>query len=128
VLTLLLCVQTFITKPAYLSALLCCCLCSALQCPLTSSLFVEPVASKVCSHVFSKAAILNHIKICTKDRRDCKCPVAGCGRIIAAKDLEVHERTVDALKLQTLKVKAERQDDAEDEVCTALSTVRLEVF
>jgi Zinc-finger of the MIZ type in Nse subunit len=87
-----------------------------LQCPLTGSLFVEPVASKVCSHVFSKAAIMQHIKICAKDKRDCKCPVPGCGRIIAGKDLEEHGPTVDALKLQALKVKEERRADSDDEV------------
>jgi SUMO ligase MMS21 Smc5/6 complex component len=89
---------------------------SVLQCPLTGSLFVEPVAAKVCSHVFSKAAIMQHIKICAKDKRDCKCPVPGCGRIIASKDLEEHGPTVDALKLQALKVKEERRADSDDEV------------
>ena len=65
-----------------------------LKCPITMTLFQDPMRSKVCVHVYSKTAIFEMIR---RNRGATDCPVAGCDKIITEFSLErdrVMERRV----------------------------------
>lgn len=55
------------------------------MCPLTRELLADPVTSTACSHTYSRAAIMQHIRNTSRRGGGAPCPVAGCrGRITAA--------------------------------------------
>ena len=65
-----------------------------LKCPLTLLLFVDPLRSKKCPHVFSKVAIESMIQ---SSNGRCECPIPGCEQVLTLRDLQpdrVMERRV----------------------------------
>jgi len=91
---------------------------STLKCPITQSFLEHPVKHVKCGHVFSRDAILQHI------RNDKRCPVPGCatGNIRPEElkaDAEIAREVQRAKRLQEIQQKALSQQaidmDAEDE-------------
>ena len=75
---------------------------ATLKCPLTQDILEDPYKSKVCSHVFSKRAIENHLR-----RGPKHCPVAGCGKTIQLNDLEEDLETAYMVKRLKNQVRKE---------------------
>eukprot|EP00546_Thalassionema_frauenfeldii_P004282 CAMPEP_0178910296 /NCGR_PEP_ID=MMETSP0786-20121207/9018_1 /TAXON_ID=186022 /ORGANISM="Thalassionema frauenfeldii, Strain CCMP 1798" /LENGTH=249 /DNA_ID=CAMNT_0020582531 /DNA_START=23 /DNA_END=768 /DNA_ORIENTATION=+ len=48
----------------------------SLKCPLTASLYEDPVKSRVCNHVYSRQALQQYMQ--SRRGRNVPCPVAGC--------------------------------------------------
>lgn len=76
-----------------------------LKCPLTLLLFVEPMRSKKCPHVFSKAAIFSMIQ---GNRGRCECPIPGCEQILTTNDLQPD-------RVMARRVREEEEDVVEGE-------------
>ena len=85
-----------------------------LICPITKQTLVSPVRSNKCGHVYSKEAILLHIKNIKKKGRNLpSCPVAGCSHTVDLNDLE---RDVDIERqLKRKKIHLDKEDDVDDE-------------
>ncbi|CAM9509251.1 unnamed protein product [Ectocarpus fasciculatus] len=80
----------------------------SLKCPLTSSTFVDPVKNTVCGHTYGKKAILNHIRVGTKNGANSdgvSCPVAACNHKVLKANLAPDKdmmRRVSAARLSPL--------------------------
>ena len=85
----------------------------------------DPVKSTACGHCFSRQGILQHIKTCKKDRKECLCPMPGCNNPIQEAQLEVDvglqriikrvKRRQEAEEQQRKQSQAMDDDDEEDE-------------
>ncbi|XP_068452470.1 E3 SUMO-protein ligase NSE2 [Clinocottus analis] len=49
------------------------------SCPLTQVVMVNPMKNKKCNHHYDEAAILGLIKTKQSQKKNCRCPVVGCG-------------------------------------------------
>lgn len=92
----------------------------SLKCPITASLYEEPLRNKVCGHVYSKAGIMQMLRA-----RQTNCPVAGCrNRQVTMEQLEDDMETAMKVKRQRRREETERQqrasqaiyDDSDEEV------------
>jgi hypothetical protein len=73
-----------------------------LKCPLSLTLFVDPVKNKVCGHVYSKNAIIQHLK------RSKVCPLSGCTNThVTQSQLEVDMETAQLVRRERAR-EAER--------------------
>eukprot|EP00903_Cladosiphon_okamuranus_P010287 g9738.t1 len=86
---------------------------ASLKCPCTSTTFVDPVKSKVCSHTYSRAAIANHIKIGSKGS-GARCPVAGCSHKVALTDLVKDKDMERRLRIESNTRQTGPEQDAEE--------------
>lgn len=83
-----------------------------LMCPITRKLLVEPVKNPVCGHLYSKEAILAHMK--ANKRKGTKCPVAGCAADVTQleEDREVSYRVErEAKRANSSKRKRKARND-----------------
>ena len=94
----------------------------SMKCPITLMLFVEPVKSTRCPHVFTKTAITEMIQR-SKGRKAVQCPVAGCDKILSADDLvpdKVMERRLeregDSGDENAMEGEALSEDEAQNDV------------
>jgi SUMO ligase MMS21 Smc5/6 complex component len=87
-----------------------------LICPLTKQTLVEPIRSTKCGHVYSKAAIMAHIKNTKKKGGGTGCPVAGCSHTV---DISILERDID-VERQLKRRKVHEEEDEEEEGYTQL--------
>ena len=86
-----------------------------LKCPITATLFENPVKNKVCGHVYSRAGIQQVIK-----NKKTTCPIAGCtNNRLSMQQLEEDEETKMAVhrfkKKEELAKKKRALDDEADE-------------
>jgi len=82
---------------------------SALKCPITGILFEDPVKSRVCHHIYSKAGIQQMFR--NKKR---KCPVSGCANQLIT-DAQLDPDLVMAMKVKAYK-RRQKQKSYEDNV------------
>ena len=87
----------------------------ALKCPITATLFEDPVKNKVCGHTYSRAGIQQVIK-----NRKTTCPIAGCkNNRLSVNQLETDEEMKMAVhrfkKKEELAKKKRAMDDEADE-------------
>lgn len=79
----------------------------ALKCPIMGTLIEEPLKSKLCGHVYSKAGIYQHL-ISSK-----KCPIAGCNNSqLTKQQLEPDHETEMKVRRQRRREEQERQHRA----------------
>lgn len=86
----------------------------SLKCPCTSAIFVDPVKNRVCGHTYSRAAILNHIKIGSKKQGGASCPVAGCSHKITASELVEDKDMKRRLRIESNTQDTKPEQDAEE--------------
>jgi SUMO ligase MMS21 Smc5/6 complex component len=78
------------------------------KCPLTLTTFVSPVQSVLCGHIYSKTAVLQHIKIAKNGGAEPSCPVAGCRHLLSKGALE--DTIVPTLQVQQAQGSADVHD------------------
>ncbi|KAF8326967.1 zinc-finger of the MIZ type in Nse subunit-domain-containing protein [Cantharellus anzutake] len=83
-----------------------------LKCPLSLTLFEDPVTAKKCKHSFSKKSINEYLH-----GRPKECPATGCHEIISPHDLEVNRGLEFRVKarIRREKEKAEENENIEIE-------------
>mmetsp|Transcript_12010 Transcript_12010/g.34709 ORF Transcript_12010/g.34709 Transcript_12010/m.34709 type:complete len:294 (+) Transcript_12010:109-990(+) len=76
-----------------------------LKCPLTGTMLEDPVKNSVCGHIFSKAALQNHLRVSNRKQ----CPMPGCiNTNITMSQFEVDRET--AILIRREKHKQESQN------------------
>ncbi|CAM9269051.1 unnamed protein product [Ectocarpus fasciculatus] len=99
----------------------------SLKCPLTSSTFVDPVKNTStadrspphtpCGHTYGKKAILNHIRVGTKNGANSdgvSCPVAACNHKVLKANLAPDKDMMRRLKIEENTQHTQSAVDAED--------------
>ena len=78
-----------------------------------ATLLEEPCKNKKCGHVYSREAIANYLKTQRKNRRQCKCPTAGCDNLHVTEDqLEKDAMLEIAVNRERRRIDKQRQDRA----------------
>lgn len=82
---------------------------SQLKCPIMGTLMEDPVRNTFCGHVYSKQAILQHLK------RDKRCPVFGCNNVqVTRQQLEDDRETVQSVRREKIRIEM-RQKELSDQ-------------
>jgi len=77
---------------------------NTLKCPLTATLFEDPVKNKLCSHIYSKTAILEYIQSGQR-----ACPVPACSNSHLSKD-QLEEDRATSLLVRRERRRLEREE------------------
>ena len=82
-------------------------------CDLTQKLFVKPVESKLCGHVYEKDVIIDIINKHVGNT-PCQCPIPGCNKTISIKDLKRSIKT-EKLLLKYKRYSQQNNDNSDDD-------------
>ncbi|KGB74873.2 hypothetical protein CNBG_0711 [Cryptococcus deuterogattii R265] len=87
------------------------------RCPITLTLYQNPMTCTKCSHTYSKAAIYDLIDSAKKQRRSAKCPVTGCSVTIEKSDLKPNP-SMQKRANEFARRQQDKDDEREDDIAS----------
>ncbi|OWZ47108.1 hypothetical protein J007_02851 [Cryptococcus neoformans] len=87
------------------------------RCPITLTLYQDPMTCTKCSHTYSKIAIYDLIDSARKQRRSAKCPVTGCSVTIEKTDLKPNP-SMQKRANEFARRQQDKDDEREDDIAS----------
>ncbi|KAI8978662.1 zinc-finger of the MIZ type in Nse subunit-domain-containing protein [Trametes punicea] len=84
------------------------------KCPLSLTILVDPLTSKVCGHSYSAAAIREYLHNSRNQMKEC--PATGCKKQISLALLEPNKELAKRAKEASRRERAREEDSGDDEV------------
>jgi hypothetical protein len=82
-----------------------------LKCPLTGTLLQDPLKNKLCGHVYSKHAIVEHLM------RDLRCPVFGCNNeSVKEEQLEPDMETANLVRRERIRQEHRQREQSQNAI------------